>query len=148
MAQPAAFPSENKEEIVKELKAQIDFFSEHLQQAMENPLLQEEESFLKELSENIQTLDKLTKSMKFKDLSINVKETVDEVVSILSPILHLSLGLHQEQTLIEASKNYTLPSSRESDLCRFLASLEKYPESVRVLIQELALLSEDLRKCL
>ena len=154
MAQPASasFPvPENNILIIRELKSHVDLFSQHLQKALENQEYTQQAAFLRDLSHNVTALDKLIRSVALDQMSADLRATIEESREILTHVLHLPVDSHAESkqiTLVEAIKNYSTPSTRESDLSIFLRSLEKYPESFRILIQELHLISQDLERYL
>ena len=154
MAQPASasFPTpENSILIMRELKSHVDRFSDHLQKALANHELTLQAAFLRDLSQNVTALDTLLHSISFNQIPAVPRATLEEIGGILSHVLNLpvdSLSGAKQQTIVEAIKNYSTPSTRESDLSIFLRSLEKYPESFRILIQELDLISQDLDRYL
>jgi hypothetical protein len=153
MTQPASAsfpPSDNHILLIRELKMHVDTFSDHLQKILHNHNLALQAAFLKEFSQNVTALNRFFQSIPLDEMHTDLKAILEETLSILTRILHLSIdtlkGTHM--TLLESIKNYSLPSTRESDLCAFLSSLGKYSEAVQILIQELHLLSQDLSKCL
>ncbi len=152
MAQPASAsfpPSQNSILLMRELKSHIDLFSEDLQKALENHALTLQATFLRELSQNVAALDRLTQSLPFNGMPAEVKAPLEEILGILMHVLHMPVDIKDgtaQMTIREAVKNYSTPSTSESDLSIFLRSLEKYPESFRILVQELRLISQDLEK--
>jgi hypothetical protein len=152
MAQPASAsfpPSQNSILLMRELKSHIDLFSEHLQKALKNHELTLQAAFLRDLSQNVAALDKLTRSIPVNDMPADVRTTLEEISAILTHILNMPVDTAAgtaQMSIVQAIKNYSTPSTRESDLSIFLRSLDKYPESFRILIQELHLISQDLDK--
>ena len=152
MAQPASAsfpPSQNSILLMRELKSHIDLFSEHLQKALKNHELTLQAAFLRGLSQNVAALDKLTRSIPVNDMPADVRTTLEEISAILTHILNMPVDTAAgtaQMSIVQAIKNYSTPSTRESDLSIFLRSLDKYPESFRILIQELHLISQDLDK--
>lgn len=149
MAEPtySAFPRSDELLLyIKELKNHIDTLSQHLHAAHSHNL-----SFLEKFSQNITALHTQLKTPLSAPIETSIRRVLDEITQSLLTILNTPIELmhtHAHLTLLEAVKNYSNTSSAESDLKYFLTSLEKYPESVRVLTQELDLLSKDLNICL
>ncbi len=144
MAEPAynAFPRSDEHLLfIKELKSHIDTLSKHLHAHSHNL------SFLEKFSQNVTALHTQLKTPLSTPIDARTRRVLDETMQSLLTILNTPIELihtHAHLTLLDAVKNYSDTSSVESDLNFFLTSLEKYPESVRVLIQELDLLSKDL----
>ena len=139
MAEPATPflpPPDNPLLIVRELKTHVDTFAEQLQNALENHELSEQDTFLKNFVHNIHTLDKLLKSIVFEEMNPDVRPKIEEITSVLARVL-----------MIPSVENPT-SSTKESDPNHFLTTLLQFPESSRILIQELRLLSQDLGKYL
>jgi hypothetical protein len=145
MAEPAynAFPRSDELLLyIKELKNHIDTLSQHLHAVHSHNL-----SFLEKFSQNVSALHTQLKTPLSTPIGAPTRRVLDEITQSLLTILSTPIELvhtHAHLSLLEAVKNYSNTSSAESDLNFFLTSLEKYPESVRVLIQELDLLSKDL----
>jgi len=154
MAQPAFStfpPSDNILLIVRELKGHLETLSEHLQKGLENHQLALQAAFLRDFAHNVTALNKLLTSITFNEVEADLRQTLEEITVSLTHILNLSIETKREGsslTALDAIKNFTSPSTRESDLSIYLTSIEKYPESFRILIQELNLLSQDLNKYL
>lgn len=149
MAQPAFFPSsDNRAHVIKEVQSHINTLSEHLQKMLQDHQLLIQMAFLKEFSDNVNSLNTLIRSLDLDDMSHERRKILEESISILSHVLNLSIEPTLKtapMTLLSAVKNYTTPSPQKSDLSQFLSSLERYPESLQIIIQELDLVSKDLK---
>ncbi|HEY2810621.1 MAG TPA: hypothetical protein VGJ00_04440 [Rhabdochlamydiaceae bacterium] len=147
---PTPFPPpENQILFVRELRSHVDKLSSHLENLLGNFALVQQENFLKDFSENVQALSKLLQGAPFQAMALDLKEEMQEATMTLTQILNQSvenLATLSQMSMADAIKNYTQPSVAESDLSLFLFALEKYPESCRILIQELHLISQDLGK--
>jgi hypothetical protein len=67
---------------------------------------------------------------------------------ILNNILNQPLEIEQGQkeiTLLQAAQEYKHQEAHHSDLAKIIHNFAKYPESTKILIQELELLVEDIR---
>ena len=154
MAQPASAsfpPSDNSLLLVRELKTHLQTLSLHLKNALENDQLALQEIFLIDFAQNVTALTKLLASIPFNEMGPDLRLTLEEISGTLTHILNMPIETPRgdpQMTLMNSIKNFTLPSTQESDLSIFLTSLEKYPESFRILTQELDLLALDLNKYL
>jgi hypothetical protein len=154
MAQPASasFPSsDNSILLVRELKNHLQTLSLHLLNALENDQLALQEIFLRDFAQNVTACNKLLASIPFNEMSPDLRLTLEEISEALAHILNMTIETPNggpQMTLLDSIKNFTLPSTQESDLSIFLTSLEKYPESFRILTQELDLLAQDLNRYL
>jgi hypothetical protein len=116
---------------------------------LEEHQLIQQPAYLQDFSENVAALHTLLQSVPYNEMFPQVKEDIQECISILTHIVNEpidSKAEHSQVNMVEAAKNYSTPSFAESDLSRFLSNLEKYPESFRILVQELNLLVKDLDK--
>src|SRR5579862_2019607 len=110
MAQPASAsfpPSQNSILLMRELKSHIDLFSAHLQKALENHELTLQAAFLRDLSQNVTALDKLTQSIPFNDMPADVRATLEEIVGILTHVLNMPVDTAAgtaQMTLVQAIK--------------------------------------------
>jgi hypothetical protein len=140
MALPAPAPDFDYP-IMRELKTRLETLSNHLQNALEDHALPLQTAFLKDFAQNVGALHKLLSSM-----SPEFKSSLEELSISLTNILNLPIEMQggKSMSVLQAIKNYTSPSPAESDLSLFFISLEKYPESCRILAQELDLLAKDL----
>lgn len=149
MAEPASAPfppSDNRILLLRELQSHVEKFSKHLQSALENHLLAQQTVFLREFSDNLVSLNTLMKSISMQDMDPDLRKSLAENLDILNFALNLSIESDKSTIpllLLEAIKNYETPTPLESDLGKFMAYIGKYPESIRVLIQELNLISEE-----
>lgn len=125
--------------------------AKHLQNALEDRQLSQQTPFLREFADNTAALNKLLSSIPFKEIRPELKPALEEMASTLTHILNGAVETTedgQQLSLMDVIKNYTTSSTQEPVLRLFFTSLVKYPESFRILIQELKLLAQDLNKYL
>ncbi len=144
MAEPIQHfpPKEDYPHLIRELHLSIDLLAEHLQRSLDNHNLATDSQFLKSFAENVINCSKLIKSFKFQEIGNSfLRHKLEEILPILMSVLHLSLdmaGGSSHMTLLDAAQT-------PSELPQFFKSLDNYPESTRILIQELDLLSKELQ---
>lgn len=154
MAQPASpfFPlSDNTILMIRELKRHVDTFSDHLHHALQDHPLHNKEKFLMDFTQNIQALNHLLRSLVFHEMDPTIRPNIEEIASILTHVLtttSVDIGKGTTISLLDAIKNNSTTPIQESDLSSFLVALVQYPESSRILIQELHLISQDLSRYL
>ena len=75
-------------------------------------------------------------------------ENLKDVGVIVQGIVHqklLILGSNHEISLFEAAQSLPEDHPEESELSQLMAAFVRYPDSTKMLIQELTLLGNDLR---